>query len=461
MERLRTAWEKWDQATTRNCLAYCEEYRSFISENKTERRCVRAAAARAEGRGFREISSFTRLAPGDRFYRMNKHKSIILGVAGSQPLASGGRFIIAHVDTPRIDLKAHPVHERHGIAFLKTAYYGGLRKYQWLARPLALYATVCLPDGTVREFAVGDTPGDPVFTITDLLPHLAKDHENKTIAEGFPGEHLTILAGTIPAPGSGKQRVRAQLLSLLKDAFSLSPDDFVSAEIQAVPAGDAHDAGFDRSLIAGYGQDDRVCAYTALTALLETEHPSRTCLCLLVDQEEIGSQGATAAASRFFEYLMQELLEKTGGSLSDFPAAMVNSQAISADVTAGFDPGYPEVHDPLNAARVGHGVCLERTTGARGKRGSIEPTAEYLAFLRGVFDRAGVPWQAGEIGKPEQGGGGTVAFTLARHLIDTADCGPPVLSMHAPCELVSKADIYSAHLAYAAFFRESRLPRTK
>ncbi len=395
-----------------------------------------------------------RLGPGDRFYCVNRKKSIILGVMGTAPLGDGSRFIIAHIDAPRIDLKVRPVYEQAGLGLLKTVYYGGIRKYQWLARPLALYATVCLSDGTVKEFSVGDRPDEPVFMMSDLLPHLAAEHERKTIAEGFPGENLNIIAATIPNPQKRRQRVQARIFALLREQFGVDPDDLLSAEIQAVPAGEARDLGLDRSLVAGYGQDDRVCAYAALSALLATEKPEATCLCLLVDQEEIGSQGATSAGSRFLEYLMHDILEKTGGSSADFRQTMMRSRAISADVTAGYDPVYREVHDPRNAAWIGCGVCLEKTTGARGKRGSIEPTAEYLAYLRGVFNRRGVPWQTGEIGKGEQGGGGTVAFALARLLIDTADCGPPVLSMHSPCEAVSKADIYSTYLAYSAFFTE-------
>jgi len=358
------------------------------------------------------------------------------------------------VDSPRLDLKTSPLYEEDNLALLKTYYYGGIKKYQWLNLPLALYGTVVLKNGEKKEICLGEKPEEPVFTITDLLPHLAKDQMKKTIEDGFPGENLNILVGSLPEPGKEKEPVRNYLLRWMKEEWGISEEDFVSSEFEAVPAGAARDLGLDRSMILGYGQDDRVCAYSCFLALLHTGPTEKSSFCLLVDQEEIGSSGVTSAQSSFFQTFVEELLEKTGSGLKEKRLFFENSKAISADVAAGLDPSYRDVYDPRNAARLGFGIVLERTTGARGKSGSTEPTAEYLAYLRNIFDKHQVCWQTGELGKVEQGGGGTVATYFARLNIDTADCGVPVLSMHSPFEVTSKADIYSAFQGYQAFYQE-------
>ncbi|MCM8768256.1 MAG: aminopeptidase [Candidatus Omnitrophica bacterium] len=448
----RNAWKTWREQTRNEALSFAEGYRYFLTNNKVERKFVQGSLTLAEEHGYQPIKSYHRLKPGDRVYAVNRNKQIVFCQIGEKPLSSGGQLIAAHIDSPRLDLKTDPVYEESGLTLLKTYYYGGIKKYHWLNIPLALYGTVILKNGEKKEICVGEDPGDPVFTITDLLPHLAKDQMKKTIEEGFPGENLNILAGSFPRKGGKKESVKSHFLHLLREKWGIEEEDLISSEFRAVPAGPARDLGLDRSMILGYGQDDRVCAYTGLQALLNISSAVKSCFCLLVDQEEIGSYGATSAQSSFFQGFVEELFEKTGMEAKNQRVFYENSKAISADVAAAFDPTYREAFDLRNAAQIGSGVVLERTTGAKGKAGSTEPTAEYLSYLRNIFDRNRICWQTGELGKVEQGGGGTVATFFARLNIDTADCGVPVLSMHSPFEVTSKADIYSAYQAYSAFY---------
>ncbi|RKY31138.1 MAG: aminopeptidase [Candidatus Omnitrophota bacterium] len=455
MER-KNCWEIWDEREKENCFKFCENYKNFISINKTERKFLSSCIKLAEENGFKDIKNYEKISPGDKFYKINRGKEGIFGICGEKSPLEGCKFIVAHIDSPRIDLKTNPLYEDEGLCFLKTYYYGGIKKYQWLTIPLAFYGFVVLKDGKKVEIEIGDKEGDPVFTITDLLPHLAKDQIKKTIEEGFPGENLNILSGSImdTEKKDEKEKVKRNVLKILKENYGIEEEDFISGEFQIVPAGKALDLGFDKSMVLAYGQDDRVCSYTSFQALLKTTSPKKSIFCILVDQEEIGSKGATSAQSSFFTYFMEEFIEKTGGKVSELKEVFENSKAISADVDSLFDPNFKEVHDPRNAARLGCGVILTKITGGRGKIGSIEPTAEYLSYIRRIFDKNNVIWQPGEIGKVEQGGGGTVATYFARYNIDTVDCGTGVLSMHAPYEVTSKADIYSTYLAYLAFYKE-------
>lgn len=447
----KNAWEVLSDKEKKNIFEFAEGYRHFISENKTERKFVQSAVNIAISSGFQDISTKEKLVSGDKIFKVNKGKQVIFGIIGKQPLDTGARFIVSHVDAPRLDLKPNPVYEDDGIVYFKTCYYGGIKKYQWLTIPLALYGTVILKTGEKKTIEIGDDMNDPVFTITDLLPHLAKDQVKKTIEDGFPGENLNILAATIPVK-SDKEPVKNHLFLILKEKYGITEEDLISAEFEAVPAGNARHLGIDQSLILGYGQDDRVCAYTSMKALFESEKLEKSGFCILVDQEEIGSYGSTSAQSAFFQFFLEEVMEKTGCKKS-LRFLFENSKAISADVSSLFDPGYKEVFDPRNSAKINHGVCVERTTGGRGKAGSTEPSAEYIAWIRNIFDKANVCWQPSEIGKVEQGGGGTVATFFARYNIPTIDCGTGVISMHAPFEVTGKADIFSTYLAYKTFYQ--------
>jgi len=448
----KTGWEKWNEKTKKKAMGFCEDYKRFLSDNKTERLFTSSCVKTAEKRGFKPLGSYKKLTAGDRFYKTNKGKLVIAGIMGKTSFAGGTRLIAAHTDSPRLDLKTSPLYQEEDLCLFKTYYYGGIKKYQWLTIPLAIYATVVFKNGDKKEFIIGENEEDPVFTITDLLPHLGKDQMKKTISEGFPGERLNVIAGSIPDKGSKKEKVKKNVLKILNSTCGMSEDDFLSSEIQLVPAGKLRDAGFDRGMVLGYGQDDRVCSYTAFNALLDTASPGLASLCILVDQEEIGSPGATSAQSEFFRFLLEEVAEKAGLKPGDLKNVIQNSKAISADVDTVMDPNFKEVSDSRNIARSGCGVVLSKNTGI-AKGGCVEPTAEYLAFLRDLFDSNNILWQTGEMGKLEQGGGGTVATFFARYNIDTANCGTGVLSMHAPYELTSKADIYATYLAYRAFFQ--------
>ena len=450
----KTGWEIWNENEIKQVFEYAEGYKKFLSENKTVRKFIKSTIKEAEKYGFKNLNDFNSLKKGDRFYKINKGREVIFGVIGEKKLIDGCKFIVSHIDCPRIDLKTNPLYEDENIALLKTYYYGGIKKYQWLTIPLAIHGIIFLKDGTYKEIEIGEKENEPVFTITDLLPHLAKEQIKRTIEEGFPGENLNIFVGTVPAKEKEKEKVKSNILKILKDSYGIEEDDFISSEIEIVPAGKAKDCGLDKSLILGYGQDDRVCAYTSFTSFIKNLESENNNFCLLVDQEEIGSRGATSASSSFFEYFIQEVIEKAGYSISDIKKLFENSKAISADVNTLLDPNFKDAYEPKNAAKIGCGVILTKITGGKGKTGSTEPTGEYIAYIRKIFDKNNVLWQTGEIGKLELGGGSTVSSYFARYNIDTIDCGTGVLSMHAPFELTSKADIYSTYQAYSVFYKE-------
>jgi aspartyl aminopeptidase len=386
---------------------------------------------------------------------VNKEKSIALTVLGKAPLAEGVRIIISHIDSPRIDLKQNPLYEEADMALLRTHYYGGIKKYQWVTIPLSLHGLVAKADGSALNVEIGEDPADPVFVINDLLPHLSgKAQDQKKITEAIEGEKLTVLAGSLPFPDpEAKERVKLRVMDLLHQKYGLVEEDFTSAELELVPAMKARDVGFDRSLLGSYGQDDRVCAYTSLQAILSLPDPPRTVVTLFVDKEEIGSDGNTGAKSLFLESILRALIQQSGLPVSEalLKEVLANSKALSADVQAALDPNYPEVHEKQNAGKLGYGVCLEKSTGHRGKSGASDARAEYVGEIRRIFNENKVAWQMTEIGKVDEGGGGTVAKYLAVYGMDIIDCGPAVLSMHSPFEVASKADIFETYKAYRAF----------
>lgn len=461
MSEKKTAWELFSDEQVQEVMSLGEEYINFLSLGKTERRCVKQAIELAEGFGYKNINEYTEkhlpLQAQDKVYYNMMDKAIVLFHVGNAPLSEGLNILGAHIDSPRLDLKQHPVYEKDGICLFDTHYYGGVKKYQWTALPLALYGVVFLKDGTHMDIAIGDHEDDPVFVISDLLIHLASDQMEKKAAKVVEGEDLNVTAGSIPAKDTDKDPVKANILAILKDRYGIDEEDFISAELEIVPQGRARTCGLDRSMILGYGQDDRVCAYTSLLAMLETsnENLDRTAACLLVDKEEIGSVGATGMHSRFFENQLAELMECLGQySELNLRRALQNSTMLSSDVVAAHDPNYASVSSPNgNMAVFGGGICFAKYTGSRGKSGSNDARAEYIAKLRQIMDDNQVIWQTSELGKVDQGGGGTIAYILAAYGMDVIDCGVPLHNMHAPFELSSKADVYEALQCYKAFLR--------
>lgn len=467
MER-DVAWKKYDEADLEALEQLAAEYIDFISDNKTERECAAAAVALAEERGYRSLDEAVRdgraLKAGDKVWALAHGKALILAHLGRRPLAEGLNILGAHIDSPRLDLKQNPFSEANGLAHLDTHYYGGIKAYQWVTLPLALHGVVAKTDGTVVEVNVGDDEGDPVFCVTDLLIHLANKQMGKKASEVVEGEDLDILVGNRPLVVEGgddadaeKNPVKAFALKLLADKYGIAEEDFLSTEIEAVPAGRARELGFDRSMVIGYGQDDRVCAYTSLAAQLALdEAPEKTALCVLVDKEEIGSVGATGMASQFFENTMAEIMELAGeGGPLPLRRALATSSMLSSDVSAGFDPAYASVFEAKNSAYLGRGLVFNKYTGSRGKSGSNDASAEYVARIRRVMDDAGVSFQTAELGRVDAGGGGTIAYIPAKYGMDVIDSGVAVLSMHSPWEVTSKADIYEAFKGYEAFLRNA------
>jgi aspartyl aminopeptidase len=446
-------WDGLSPAERQEVFHLAEDYKSFLDAAKTEREAAREIMKRAAEAGFKPVEGRSR---GARRYTSRMGKVVCLTVAGQRPPTEGLRLIISHIDAPRLDLKPRPMYEDVDLAFLKTHYYGGIKKYQWLSRPLALHGHIVKDDGRVVELVVGEDERDPVMTIADLLPHLAaKVQSAKKVSEAFPGEKLNLIAGCLPyGDDEVKERFKLALLELLNQRWGLVEDDFISAEFEAVPAGRARDVGFDRGLIGAYGQDDRICAYTSLSALLEVPKPANGCLALFVDREETGSDGATGAKSRFIEAFVADFMESQGVAATSaaLRQTLMNTKAISADVNGALDPDYPEVHEKMNAARLGYGPCLAKYTGGRGKYDSSEASAEYMGWLRGVLRKSRTIWQTGLLGRIDEGGGGTVAMYLAQYGLDIVDCGPALLAMHSPFEISSKSDVYMAARAYRAFF---------
>jgi aspartyl aminopeptidase len=447
----KLVWDQVDAVARDAILTYGERYKAFLDQAKTEREAVAVIETMAKARGFMDLLT---QAPGDRGYYNHKGKTIVLAVQGRRPLSEGVRIVASHIDSPRLDLKQYPLYEDTDLAFFKTHYYGGIKKYQWLARPLALHGVVLKADGARVEFKVGEDPGDPVFTVLDLLPHLArKTQMDKKVTEAFEGEKLNVLVGSLPlGDPDAKERAKLYLLKYLEDHYGIREEDLISAELEVVPAGPARDIGWDRSLVAGYGQDDRSCSYAALEAILETSQPEYTCLAMFYDKEETGSDGNTSAKCCLLEEVVELLLERQGESPLARRRVLMNSRAISADVTGALDPDYPEVHEKRNAARMGYGVAFHKYGGSGGKYYTNDANAEYVAWIRRIFQEFGVVWQAGQLGKVDEGGGGTIAKYLAIHGMEIIDCGTPLLSMHSPFEVASKADLYMTFKAYQAFF---------
>lgn len=438
-----------------------EGYKNYISEGKTERRCVDLAIAEAKKRGFADLEELIRreepLKAGDKVYAQCMGKSMLLAVIGEEPLENGMNILGAHIDSPRIDVKQNPLYEDTDFALLDTHYYGGIKKYQWVTIPLALHGVVAKKDGSVVDICIGEKESDPVFCISDLLIHLSGEQMEKKAREVIDGEGLDVLFGSMPLKGEEKDAVKLQVLKLLQEQYGIQEEDFLSAEIEVVPAGRARDCGLDRSMVMGYGQDDRICAYTSLLALLDADKLQRTGICLLVDKEEIGSMGATGMQSHFFEDMIAEMMNLMGGySELKLRRALRNSFMLSSDVSAAFDPGYASAFEKKNAAYFGRGLVFNKYTGARGKSGSNDASAEYLAKIRCVMDEAGVAFQTAELGRVDLGGGGTIAYILANYGMHVIDSGIAVLSMHAPWEVASKADIYEAYRGYGAFLRAMR-----
>ncbi len=457
-------WPRVKAGERRRIDTYCRRYIDFISAAKTEREAFAVARQKAEAAGWRDLESIpdqaSALKPGDRVYRTWHGKSIMLMHIGSRPLRDGLHIVGGHIDAPRLDGKPNPLYEDGELAWLDTQYYGGIKKYHWVAMPLALHGVVVLKSGETINIAIGEKTGDPVFCVTDLMPHLGREQAKKTMAEGIPGENLNLILGSMPVTdGDARSRVRRNILRILHEQYKITDDDFASAELEAVPAGPARDCGLDRSMIIGYAQDDRVCAYACLAALLDLkETPEHTAVALLCDKEEIGSVGATGMESNFVENTIAELVSRTEKTYSDLTVrrCLERSRMLSADVHSVHDPNYSDVSAPNNMAQINAGVVVAKYGGGRGKSHSSDARAEFMAVVRRVFDQAGVLWQTAEMGKVDQGGGGTIAMFLARHGMDVVDCGPGLLSMHAPWEVAGKLDVYMAFKGYRAFLSHSR-----
>ena len=450
------AWLKYSGAEREKIFDFCEGYKNYLSVGKTERECIHEAIRLAEEKGYRNLADIIKnneeIKAGDKVYANNKDKTLALYLIGNDSIENGMRIIGSHVDSPRIDLKQNPLYEDGNLALMDTHYYGGVKKYQWVTLPLAIHGVVCLKDGTTVDIAIGDKESDPVFVISDLLIHLSADQLQKKANEVIAGEDLNVTVGSIPLENEEKDAVKANVAKILKSTYGFEEEDFVSAELEVVPAGRARSCGFDSSMVLGYGHDDRICAYTSLMAQLEAENVKRTAVCLLVDKEEVGSQGATGMHSMFFENFVAEVMECMGDySALGVKRAMMNSTMLSSDVSAAHDPIYASASSPRNQAEFGKGIVFNKYTGARGKNGCNDANAEYIALIRRIMDDHNVAWQTSELGKVDQGGGGTIAYILANYGMQVIDCGVALHNMHAPFELASKADIYEAKKGYAAF----------
>ena len=431
---------------------FCEDYKNFLDTGKTERLCVSEAIRLAEMAGFVPYTRGMKLKSGDKIYKNNRNKALILAVIGNDDLACGINIAAAHIDSPRIDLKQMPLYESEGLALFKTHYYGGIKKYQWPAIPLELHGVVSLKNGKTVDVSVGSDPSDPVFVITDLLPHLGKDQLAKKASDIFTGENLNVLCGSEPvseSESSDKDAIKLNVLRILNEKYGICEEDFFSSELSLVPAFPARDIGFDRSLIGAYGHDDRVCAYPSLRALLDVKAPKKTAVCILADKEEIGSEGVSGMKSLFFDTFIEDICENFNAPLR---VCFENSTCLSADVTVAMDPNFTEVYEKQNSCYLNRGIAICKFTGARGKSSSNDASAELIAKLRKLFDENNVLWQMGELGKVDQGGGGTVAMYMAERNIETVDAGVPVLSMHAPFETVAKNDVNMTYLALSAYF---------
>lgn len=469
MEKV-SAWKKYDEKETKKVFEYAEGYKEFLSNCKTERECCSYFVKEAEKDGYVNLQSYIdgskKLKKGDKVYAVNMGKEIVLFNIGEEPIEKGMNILGAHIDSPRLDVKQNPLYEDGGFAYLDTHYYGGIKKYQWVTLPLAIHGVICKKDGTTVTVNVGEADEDPVFFVSDLLIHMAQDQMTKEASKVIEGEALDIIIGNKPIiisekkeknskskdEKSAKDLITKNVLSILKEKYDIEEEDFLSGELEIVPAGKARDAGFDRSLILGYGHDDRVCAYPSFTAMLKVKKPGRTTCCVLVDKEEIGSVGATGMKSMFFENTVAELINLLGDySELKVKRCLANSDMLSSDVGSGYDPLYADVFDKKNVANLSCGLLFNKFTGARGKSGSNDANAEYIAKIRKVMDEKNVSFQFTELGKVDKGGGGTIAYIMALYGMNVIDCGVAVLSMHAPFEAISKADIYEVKKGYEAF----------
>jgi aspartyl aminopeptidase len=451
----KCGWETVSDVAKQDIIKFSDEYIHFLNKSKTEREATSFITEVLDKNGFVNIKDKMILVPGDKVYYVNREKSVYAAVLGTKPVEAGLNIIGSHIDSPRLDLKPNPLYEDTGFAYFKTHYYGGVKKYQWTTIPLSIHGVIVKANGEKITINIGEDENDPIFTITDLLPHLAQEQMEKKLKDGIAGEDLNLLIGSIPI-GDEKitERIKLNVLKILNDKYGITERDFVSSELELVPAFKARSLGFDRSMVAGYGQDDKVCAYTSLRALLDTLAPTKTAICIFADKEEIGSMGNTGMESHVFDTFISELLNKTNTNRPNLlDKVFCNSKMLSADVDAGLDPIYASVSEKNNAAYLGRGVGLNKYTGARGKSGASDANAEFVATIRNIFEANNVSYQVSELGKVDTGGGGTIAYILANKGVDVIDCGVPVLSMHAPYEVTSKFDIYEAYRGYLVFWR--------
>lgn len=450
-------WESLKEKDLEQLTAFCEDYKLFMDTAKTEREASDEIVRRAEKAGYvsleKAIAGNRKLVPGDKVYSVNKGKGVALFLIGKEPMSKGMNIVGSHIDSPRLDLKQNALYEDENFALLETHYYGGIKKYQWVTIPLAIHGVIMKKGGEKINVVIGEDDKDPVLYISDLLPHLAADQMDKKLAKGIEGEDLNILFGSIPITDKeAKERVKLNALKLLNEKYGICEEDFVTAELEVVPAGKSRDVGLDRGLVMAYGHDDRICAYTSMQALFELENVDKTCVVLFVDKEEVGSIGATGMASRYFENTVAEVMELAGEySELKLRRALANSMMLSSDVNAAYDPLYPSVNEKKNASYAGKGIVVTKYTGSRGKGGSNDANAEYLGHIRDIFNENGIVWQTGELGKVDQGGGGTIAYILAEYGMEVVDCGVALLSMHAPWEIASKADVFETYRAYKVF----------
>ena len=456
LDEKKSGWFNTDDEKFGKIFDFCNGYMEFLNRSKTEREFAANARQVAEENGFVDINKVEHLNPGDKVYFVNREKSVYMATIGKQKLENGLHIIGAHIDSPRLDLKPNPIYEDGEFAYFNTHYYGGIKKYQWTTIPLSIHGVIVKANGEKITVNIGENEDDPIFTITDLLPHLAKDQVNKKLGEAIEGENLDLLIGSIPIlDEKAKQKVKLNILKILNEKYGITEKDFLSSELELVPAFKARSLGFDYGMVAGYGQDDKVCSYTALKALMEINNPEKTAICILSDKEEIGSMGNTGMESHVFDYFVSELLNKTGENrVNLLEKVFCYSKMLSSDVDAGFDPLYAGVSDKSNSGFLSKGITLNKYTGARGKSGASDANAEFVAWVRNLFETNDIKYQVAELGKVDVGGGGTIAYILANKGVDVIDCGVPVLSMHAPYEVTSKFDIYEAYRAYKAFWEK-------
>lgn len=452
----KAGWERADEREREAIFNLSKKYMNFLNVAKTEREFIKQARKMADENGYRDIIEFETLKPGDKVYFVNRDKSMYLAIIGEKSIEDGLHIIGSHVDSPRLDLKPNPLYEDTGLAYFKTHYYGGIKKYQWTTIPLSMHGVIVKTNGEKVEVNIGEEENDPIFTITDLLPHLAQDQMEKKLKNGVEGENLNLLIGSIPYEDDKvSEKVKLNILNILNQEYGITEIDFTSSEIELVPAFRARSLGFDGSMVAAYGQDDKVCAYTSLHAMMELENVKNTAVCILSDKEEIGSMGNTGMESHMFDFFISEILNKLGVNRPNLlDRVFCFSKMLSSDVDAGFDPLYASVSDKYNSGFIGKGISLNKYTGSRGKSGASDANAEYVAWVRNVLEKNGIDYQVVELGKVDVGGGGTIAYILANKGADVIDCGVPVLSMHAPYEVTSKYDVYSAYKTYKAFWQE-------